>query len=734
MMIPAKIQTLNLCRLYLRVESLAEICDTDGTRVLPSAWNGRSLPSTSSLLWPRQGRPLCWATWRQAIAELFLQDTTAAHRKVATLFLRNRLGRWHPTFSRDRSWPAYQDREHLFIKDRTFRRRNHFLAYADLLTGRLPSRDFSEQPCGRHPDPTTLDGIVPASPAAPRRGRRQTMSPLGFFSHVFRLDTPDNPSTFYAHLDQLEPWEASLFPHVQALCPPTHLRDFLLSSTTDPLFIVHDGGATDTGAFGWTVASPDRIFWEGSGATAGRNPGSFRAESYSMLAALRFLIQYMIYYNFTPAKPDLENFQYTDSKSLLGRISTSLARFYPSPGACLASDFDLEIAIRNSIQQLDLTITRKHVKGHQDDEESKLEVLPWPAQLNVVCDHLASHQLRISELDPTVLHNPYCHAYLTIRGESVSGQLRKALFDAAGRPRLRTYLLAKQHWTDATFQQVNWGATLSAICGLSLPEHQFVIKLAFRQLPIGTRLRQRAAHIPSTCPSCNHPLEDDWHWITCPGRTQWRQDQSKLLASRLSSLKTNPALKMILMRAFKSILHSGTFALDDATLTPNEAALVDSQTSIGWPQLLNGRFSVEWSRLQEIHIDEEKLDGRFYSGCTWTSKVTQHIWRSLHDLWKVRNTALHGDTFSESEATRRLRIEPLVRHLYARIYELPFSDRDMLRKPLDERLAQPLSIIETWLSIVQPAFEAARTSDDDSSQAEADHYMDSLDIPPDQPG
>jgi hypothetical protein len=141
-------------------------------------------------------------------------------------------------------------------------------------------------------------------------------------------------------------------------------------------------------------------------------------------------IQYMIFYNFTPANPDLEHFQYTDSKSLLGRISTSLARFYPSPRACLASEFDLEIAIRNSIQQLGLQITRKHVKGHQDDAESRLEVLPWPAQLNVVCDHLASHQLRISELDPTVLHNPYCHAYVTIRGESVMGQIRKALFDA----------------------------------------------------------------------------------------------------------------------------------------------------------------------------------------------------------------------------------------------------------------------------------------------------------------
>jgi hypothetical protein len=181
-------------------------------------------------------------------------------------------------------------------------------------------------------------------------------------------------------------------------------------------------------------------------------------------------------------------------------------------------------------------------------------------------------------------------------------------------------------------------------------------------------------------------------------------------------------------------MNTGTYTFDaDAQLTPHEARLVDSQNRIGWAQIIGGRFSVEWSRLQEMHIDEEKLDGRYFSGCTWTSKVTKHIWRALHDLWKVRNTALHGETFTENEATRRSRIEPLVRRLYERIYELPDSDRHMLRnKPIDERLAQPLSIIETWLSIVEPAFEAARYPDDDS-MVDDPLFTQATGTPPDSP-
>ena len=47
----------------------------------------------------------------------------------------------------------------------------------------------------------------------------------------------------------------------------------------------------------------------------------------------------------------------------------------------------------------------------------------------------------------------------------------------------------------------------------------------------------------------------------------------------------------------------------------------------------------------------------------------------------------------------------------------------MIHKPLDERLKQPLSIIETWLSLIQPAFAAARTDDaNDLSERSHDSY------------
>jgi hypothetical protein len=159
------------------------------------------------------------------------------------------------------------------------------------------------------------------------------------------------------------------------------------------LFLCHDDGASDRASFGWCIASKDEIFWEGSGPGVGRNPGSFRAEAYGMLAALRFLVHYRLFWNILTVKANLQTSEYTDSQSLLGRLLSSSKRFYKSPGACLASEYDLEAAITSSTKDLDIRIQHRHVKGHQDDDDIEIVNLPWPAQLNVVCDTTSPHTI-----------------------------------------------------------------------------------------------------------------------------------------------------------------------------------------------------------------------------------------------------------------------------------------------------------------------------------------------------
>jgi hypothetical protein len=445
-----------------------------------------------------------------------------------------------------------------------------------------------------------------------------------------------------------------------------------------------------------------------------------------MLAALRFLLQYIKFWQVVPAEPNKRHYEYTDSESLLKRLDSSLARFYQSPKACIASDYDLEAAILASISELPLTFVRRHVKSHQDDEVDSVLELPWPAQLNVVCDHLASRQLSTCQLHTTVPMNPYCNAYLTIDKKSCSSHIRKSMFDAASSPRIREYLQRKFPWDDDTFDSIEWSATHSALRGLTPSDHRFVTKFVFRMLPLGARLRQRQAHIPSNCPTCDEPSEDDWHWITCQGRAEWRTQQGLQFSLFLVSLKTHPSITNILVRAYKSVLATGDCDFAADTYSDEEQVLVDSQSRIGWPHILFGRLSTSWSQLQKLHIKTEELDEKKYSASRWTAKVHKYIWQRLHALWLLRNTSLHGTTFTESEATRRTRITSLVLQLYARRLELPPQDQIMLRMPIDTRLSQPLSTIETWLSVVTPAFEAARTDEIQDPYSDSDPDDDAL--------
>jgi hypothetical protein len=710
-----KLRLLNNCRLYLQIETLAEISTPDGSRIIPSAWAGKTLPSKSTLLWPRQARPNSWAPWRQALAQLFLMDTTATYRQVNNLVLRSRLGRWSNHHSTHRRWPAYQSDIHLFLESN-----RGYLAHLDTMLGRLPSRSFSATPCGRHHSPHTVDGNVPAEPFPIRRGTIQATTPVGFFRSVDLDRSTDYPTNFRTHLQLLDPWESSLFEYHLAFGDPLALREHLQNPNSSSLYLAHDGGATDRGSFAWVIASATHIFWEGSGSTYGRTPGSFRAESYGMLAALRFLFQYITYFQVRIIDPSKEHFGYTDSQSLLTRLNSSLNRYYQSPGACLNSEFDLETAILATIKALPLTITRKHVAAHQDDKQPDILKLRWHVQLNIVCDRLASRHLAVCPLLPTAIPNPHCNAYIQVHGESLTGQIRKRLFDAAARPRMKAYLLKRYSWDEPTFQSIDWPATHTAIRSLSNPEHKFVTKFCFQQLPIGTRLHQRSAHVPASCPACDEPLEDDWHWLTCPSRAEWRSTQAKLFRSKLTSLKTEPGLKFIALQAFTSLLDTGSCDFTNATFSDEEALLVSSQSAIGWRHFLYGRCSTEWSRIQDQHTKAEQLNPKYYNGPAWTTKVIQYLWDSIRALWTVRNTDLHGTTFLESEATKRDRLHPLVRYLYDHIDELDPIDRAMLRMPLEDRLKQPVSVLITWLSVAQPAFDAARIREDPEYEMDAE--------------
>jgi hypothetical protein len=101
-----QLRTVNECRLWLQVTSMAEITDIDGTEILPAAINGTHgasntptlwLISQSKLRWPSITRPnpQAWKLWKEALSSLTADRTRRLQRP---------LGKWNSNWALQRKW------------------------------------------------------------------------------------------------------------------------------------------------------------------------------------------------------------------------------------------------------------------------------------------------------------------------------------------------------------------------------------------------------------------------------------------------------------------------------------------------------------------------------------------------------------------------------------------------------------------------------------------------------
>ena len=136
---------------------------------------------------------------------------------------------------------------------------------------------------------------------------------LPYKSFVVTAPTPF-PTTLTTFIEQLTPWESLLLRRFKLLCSPQDLSTHF--SQALPMFLCSDGSAPSfRGSFGGLCSTPDgQLLFSISGPAPGYRTSSFRAESYGLLALLRFVVQICNFYSI--ALPTTLRFN-TDSQSLV---------------------------------------------------------------------------------------------------------------------------------------------------------------------------------------------------------------------------------------------------------------------------------------------------------------------------------------------------------------------------------------------------------------------------------
>ena len=469
------------------------------------------------------------------------------------------------------------------------------------------------------------------------------------------------------------------------------------------------------GSFGWMLSSDqgDRLA-SGMGPARSSRPNSYRSEGYGMLALLCFLqrlAEYVQLHN--PWRGIIV------SKSLIDTvrgpnhqpIGQPPGTTYRRPLDPLSPEWDVVVGIQQLLQTMP-GLKLEHIKGHQDRTRT-YDRLPLLAQLNVDADDLANKYQRDHGLhQPEVLFTRWAGAHLVLPcGTVTSHYVATIRYQASAEP-LRAHLRARNQWSPATLEHINWKAH-----GASIRHHMHrrthIIKLVNGILPTNARLH-RNDPIRDRCPCWCRRNKEDWtHILRCdaPTRAEWRRTMIKAVDYKCESLKTHPELRALMVTSLQRWMHwlddtnTGTFEVPIPHDTPTPMArLIDKQNAIGWHHLLLGRFCNDWSQIQEAHYATmiNTKEGKKRTGQRWQQSIIGAVWAQWFILWEMRNKDLHGATESTRARAEREEVERTLRDIYDMRAQMEPSVQQLLCQDITTHFAKPLWYNKNWLAIHGP--------------------------------
>jgi hypothetical protein len=187
-------------------------------------------------------------------------------------------------------------------------------------------------------------------------------------------------------------------------------------------------------------------------------------------------------------------------------------------------------------------------------------------------------------------------------------------------------------------------------------------------------------------------------WKDYPQRKQWQRKLHQDLQTFFHHFPTRPALQDILIDGLRQ-----WFSSEFVTIQGYPALyqhLIINQTSVGWNQLLYGRFVTDWIALQEEFLKSCPRRKKKQSGSTWVSGIVSIIWKNIYSEWENRNKARHGHDKTTKETALIEQAQRETAELYAIREELPQEHRDVFYETLEEHFEQEQSSIglRQWIN------------------------------------
>ncbi|KAI2502774.1 hypothetical protein MHU86_11678 [Fragilaria crotonensis] len=254
-----------------------------------------------------------------------------------------------------------------------------------------------------------------------------------------------------------------------------------------------------------------------------------------------------------------------------------------------------------------------HVPNHQDDSTA-FDDLPFPAQLNVLCDTMATDQLKQQSGNAAqrTLSIPLIPRTLSVAvrysGQVISSHYIARLRESICLARHRAFLQAKYKWTNQIWESIAWDSFMQGARRPALVNPVTRSKLVHNWLNLGSQRAKFGSggsnlEIARQCPYCAE-AEDFLHMLTCvePRALAFRYYAMIPLRKVLADYGERGST---LLRAIRDwTLNPASFAVSSSLLAPTEADRPSApfyadralyrQHAIGWLNFSRGFVSLEW--------------------------------------------------------------------------------------------------------------------------------------------
>ena len=691
----SEIQRLNYCRLYLRVTSVADIATIKGDQVDDVTRTG-NLPVVYRTIqgpWIHQDKPgeSEWKLWRKA--NLLWSDHDGTLHKP--------LGRWLlPIHHQRAAHIAYKHNDRICIRrspgDYQTCQRSTDVSGKWMETTRILKWD--QLPALAIPIEIRYDGHDRWTQVAQ--------------SYIISPPRAASTATFEDFVASLDPWESDLLQNTELFSDPYSVA----LCVSHGVRVVSDGSERfgTHGAFGWAMSDDrgERVA-TGMGPARGALASVNRSEAFGMLAVTRFLIRLG---EFTGQVEEWQGILATDSQSVLDTI----AHVHTMPEArapatrtyhtdqwktleVLSADWDVLIELQESLKLLpDLAL--QHVRGHHDNH-IPYQQLSLLAQLNVDADHQASTCQRLyGSARPYTFLMPHTKAHIHNKDGTITSHYEAILRHNATRDPLYQHIAARNKWSSAIMRTINWKAH-GQVLKQRINRRVHYTKLVHDILPVNANLHRNDCR-RRLCSLCKVDDETRDHIIRCPARSRhaWRSKFLRLLDNICREHHTRPDLRHLLLRVVAGGFEQDDYSLPPITCPPALRRVVAQQQVIGWRQMFNGRFSEEWSSLQDDYYatSTQHKDNKRLSGARWQTSIIRLFWDQWDLLWELRNAELHGADTASKEAANRLEVERTLTELYAMKEHLDAPIQRLMRSDEVEHRREPTWVTKNWIAVHGP--------------------------------